>query len=175
MTEAAATPTPAEASAMSPEQASAKLAEMKIAFDGPPSDHPVAQLKRLNENPAWVAKLNVGHFEARADFDRLVQAAAKADPVEMAMSNILPELPTSELLQMNLIAGMFREIGLSEDVVKEFLSGTPTTQAIHDAAASWKTQHTKDAEFVKAYLSGDVEAVKLMTACAIVLTQEIAA
>jgi hypothetical protein len=160
-------------SALTPEQAAAKLVEMTRNFRGPPSDNPQAQLNRLYADPEKRQKLEAGDGATRREFDQLVQAAAKIDPIEAAMSGFLPDVPTSEMRLMSEAASWLRDIGIREDVVRETLSNQSTTQEIHDAAVNWKKEKMTNPEFVKAYLNGGLEERRLMTLCAIVLTQPI--
>jgi hypothetical protein len=160
-------------SALTPEQATVRLNEMTAAFRGPPSDNPQAQLDRMYADPEKRQKLEAGDGVTRREFDQLAQAAAKIDPVDSVMSGFLPDVPTSEMRLMSEAASWLRDIGIREEVVRETLSNQSTTQEIHDAAVNWKKQHMSDAEFVKKYLNGDLEARRLMTLCAIVLTQPI--
>jgi len=157
--------------ALSPEQATAALAEMAKTFQGAPSQDPTAKLNRLYADPAWRAKLDAGHLETRREFDALTKAAAEVDPVTAAMTGALPDLPSSELRHMSETAAYLRSLDLSEDVVKEVLSGQPTTKAIQDEARAWRDRQLKTPEYVEAFMAGEPEAVKKMTLCSIILSQ----
>jgi hypothetical protein len=53
-----------------------------------------------------------------------------------------------------------REMGVSEDVVKQIAEGQPVSQFEYDAVLRWKTSHMKDPEFLRKFFDGDYEARK---------------
>jgi hypothetical protein len=155
------------------EQADAKLAEMTAAYNGP-GDDPRSKLHAAYADNAKRGKLEAGDLATKREFDELIRGAAvPADPVEAALSGKLPDIPTSEQLEDSRTAGMLRGLGLSDDAVREFISGQPTTQEVQDAAKAWKKQHLGDTEWKQKWLSGDAQAIKEMTLCSIILTQAI--
>lgn len=79
----------------------------------------------------------------------------------------------AEMIEMRDTVKFLREFGCNEQVVKETLADEPTTQEIHDEALRWREQHMRDASWVKLLLEGDVQAVRELTLCSIVLTQPI--
>ena len=164
------TETAADIAALSPDEATAKLADMTAAFRGPPSQEPQAQLDRFYADPSKRQLLEAGDGATRKEFDELAKAAANADPVEAVMKGALPEVVNSEQRLMADFADHLRSIGVRDEVVREALENKPITQELHNSAKDWRTAHMKDREFVKKYLEGDVEAVKLMAACHILLT-----
>jgi len=167
------TDTPVDPFLLSPEQAAAKLAELSAAYRGPPADNEQARLDAFYSDPEKRQKLEAGDGATRREFDALAQAAAEADPTAAVMAGVLPEVPSSDLREMSELASYLRDLGMSESLVKETISNQETTQEIRDAAVNWEKQHLSNEEFVKRYLNGDIEARRLMTACAIVKTQPI--
>jgi hypothetical protein len=100
----------ADISALTPDQAAAKLAEMTAAYRGPSSENPQAQLNRMYADPEKRQKLEAGDGATRREFDQLAQAAAKIDPVDSVMSGFLPDIPTSEMRLMSEAASWLRDI-----------------------------------------------------------------
>lgn len=159
--------------ALTPEQATAQLAELAAAYRSKQPADPHAALKTAYADPEFRSKLDGGSPAARAEFDRLLSERAAADPVGAAMSRDQPQIASSELRLMANFADFFRDIGLSEQVIQETLSDQPTTQAIHDEAVRWRERHMKDADWVKRLMQGDPDAVRELHLCSIVLTQPI--
>lgn len=162
---------PVDPFTLTPEQATAALAEMAKAYQGEAPQDPASKLNRLYADPQWRGKLDAGHLETRREFDALREAAAAIDPVTAAMTGALPDVPSSELRHMAETASYLRSLGLGEAVVKEVLSGQPTTKAIQDEARAWRDRHLKTREFAEAFMAGEPEAVKKMTLCSIILSQ----
>jgi len=160
-------------STLTPEQASARLAELAAAHRGPPSTDPKDVLDRRIADPAFGAKLKAGDTEARAEFQRLTVAAAEANPIEAAMTGALPEMPDSDLLLMANTTGMLRDIGISDDVIRETLTGHEVTQAEHDATNRWLKQHEADKEWCKKLRAGDIEAKQKFMLASIILSSSI--
>jgi hypothetical protein len=71
---------------------------------------------------------------------------------------------------MSNVAGMLREVGVSETVIEQTLRGHVVTPQEYKLVEAWKTRQMADPVFVKAYLSGDPEARQKMTLAAIVLS-----
>lgn len=159
---------------MTPDQATAALDEMATAFkasQGEPT--PQQQLDEKFADPKFRAKLDAGSTVARTEFDQLVTAAAASDPVKAAMTNSLPEIPDSSLLQMATAAGWLRDLGLSENVVEETLSGKAARPKEVALAKQWRADHEADPEWVKRLLAGgDKEKRELALANIIIVNAE---
>jgi hypothetical protein len=89
--------------AMTPEQATAALAQMQTATNPPPPVVPVdaqdarARLDALSRNPSWAQRLFSGNVEARREFNELVAKAAGGDDVGDAIAGIVePAAPLFE-------------------------------------------------------------------------------
>ena len=162
-----------DVSMLTPAQAAEKLAEMTVAYRGTPSEDAAAKLERFTQDRGKGQKLQAGDVETRREFDELVKAAADANPIEAAMTGKLPELPTGEQVLMKNTAGMLKEFGIRDEVIRETLSGQPVTQAEHDATKIWRDQHLADKEYVKKWLNGDIEARKEMMLASIILSSKI--
>jgi hypothetical protein len=160
----------AEIFAMTPEQAAAKLAEMTTVYR---NDQAVDPLHQKYADPAWRTRLELGSPEARAEFDRLVVARASADPVQAAMTGMLPERATSELRLMESTASFLRDIGVRDEVVKQTLSADKVSRAEYETVKNWRADALKNDEWTKKLLAGDREAQRQLVLANIVLTAEI--
>lgn len=174
-TEAPATlPSTAEIATMSPAEAAALLGKLTAAHRAQPTDTPSAQLAAKQDDPAFRARILAGDLTAIREWEQArLSAKAEADPVAAAMSGTLPEQSSGELRRMADDAVALRALGMNERVVREMLSGEPVTPEIRAEAERWKAQHMRDAEWVKRVLANDVEAVRQLHLCSIVLAQPI--
>jgi hypothetical protein len=118
------------------------------------------------------AKVLSGDTKAAREFSELSSIAAGTDDntIAKAMSGDIGEFPDSSVKQMAGVAGMLREVGVSEAVIEETLRGKQATPQEYKLVEAWKTRQMGDPAFVKAYLSGDPEARQKMTLAAIVLS-----
>ncbi len=99
----------ADISAMSPEEATTALAELNSAFRGPPSENAHAQFKAKMGDKAFRESYLRGDGPAVREFtDLQARAMAEADPVEAALSNRLPDMPSSDLRLMANFADHLR-------------------------------------------------------------------
>jgi hypothetical protein len=55
-----------------------------------------------------------------------------------------------------------REMGVSEEVVKQIEAGQPVSQFEHEAVLRWRTAHMRDPQFLRKFFDGDYEARKQM-------------
>ena len=156
------------------EQADAKLAEMTAAYKGP-GDDPRSKVHAAYSDNTKRGKLEAGDLATKREFAELIRAAAvPADPIEAALSQKLPDIPTSEQLEDLRTAGMLRGLGLSDAVIREALSDADVTEELHSVAKNWKKQHLGDEAWLKRWLSGGAEEIAQMTAANIILTKNIA-
>jgi hypothetical protein len=154
---------------MTAEQATAKLNELTAAYRGPIPDDPHSKLQQRYNTPRSVDRLTSGHPKERGKFDELMQSQREADPVAIGMSGELPHMATSEMHQIATGANWLREAGLPDQAIHDFIAGAPVEQSFRDQVADWKARSMKNADFVKAYLSGDGDAVRRMTVANAVL------
>jgi hypothetical protein len=137
---------------------------------------------RLNELKADVAfrdrYLAGGVTEAR-QMTALQEMLNKSDnpDVDRAMAGLLDDSPIqrSSHLQMIGAAGMLREIGIRDEVIRQTLTGHEVTQAEYDAVKNLKAERMKDHAWVKEYLAGNGPHKRDMTLMNIVLTSPIKA
>jgi hypothetical protein len=133
-----------------------------------------ARITELHSNKEWSEKFLAGDSATRTEFDALSQRVVQGDDrVAQAMSGAVPEMSDADLYFAKHTANALREVGISEDAVKEALSGSQPTQAEFDAVKNWRERAMRDDAWVKRYLSGDADARTQMTLAAIVLSGEI--
>jgi hypothetical protein len=81
------------------------------------------------------------------------------------------QLSTGKL--MSAVDGL-REVGLSDDVIREAINGGKNSAAIHRATQELKTKLFSDPAWLKRYLDGGAAERKQATLIAIVLNSEVA-
>jgi hypothetical protein len=115
-----------------------------------PTDAPAASARKaeLLANPQWRGKFLENDPAARAEMSALNRVIVGPDP---AAAPIEPH-----------VLEHAREMGVSEEVVKQIEAGQPVSQFEHDTVLRWKTSHMKDPEFLRKYFDGDYEARKRM-------------
>ena len=88
------------------------------------------------------------------------------------MSGVLPDgiIQDSGQVEMAGATAMMREIGVKDEVTKEFLAGHTTTKAWYDATARLKADRMSNPDWVKKLNSGDVETRRQFREMNIVLT-----
>jgi hypothetical protein len=127
------------------------------------------------------ARLVAGDADANCEFRELQAKIAEADPaddVARALAGDVDQrasysgigIPDSGVKQLAATAEMLREIGVSEPIIAEQLHGHEVTAQEMKAVEAWRGRQMKNPEFVKAYLSGEPEARKLMTLSQIVIS-----
>ena len=91
------------------------------------------------------------------------------------MAGILENAPfqSSGHLEMVAATSMFREIGISDAVIRQTLTDQEVTQAEHDAVSKWKADRLRDQDWTKKYLAGDGDQVRDMLLANIVLSSNI--
>jgi hypothetical protein len=112
----------------------------------------------------WGAKVFAGDPNANKEFRELTAmvSAGGDDTVTVAMNGNPVYMPSTDLHQMAHAAGWFRELGISDQIISEFLRGGQVTPQEYEAVANWKKEHMGDEDWVKKYLSGDVKARQQM-------------
>jgi hypothetical protein len=118
-------------------------------------------------DPSWGAKVLAGHPEANREWRELTSKAADSDDsvVAAVMSGEPSRMPTTETHIMAGTAGWFRELGISDQVISEFLRGQQATAQEYEAVKNWKLMSMGDKSpggFVERILSGDVRARQQM-------------
>jgi hypothetical protein len=112
----------------------------------------------------WGGRVFNGDIAANKELRDLTAmvAAGGADTVTVAMNGNPVNMPTTEQAQMAHTAGLFRELGIRDEVTSQFLRGEQVTPQEYELVANWKKEHMGDADWVKKYLSGDVKARQQM-------------
>jgi hypothetical protein len=115
-------------------------------------------------DPAWSGRYLAGNPAAKKEFDDLTAmvAAGGDDTVAVAMNGHPANMPTTDQHQMAHTTALFRELGIRDEVTREFLQGKQVTPQEYELVANWKKEHMGDADWVKKYLSGDVKARQQM-------------
>ena len=110
---------------LTPEQATAKLAEMTAAYRGaPPSDKPTdaagarARLNHLASDKAWVDKLNAGDVAARGEFKALTEQVAGSTEPYAAEGELVNAIDNPHAMQRGLYDKLHE--GLREQGLPEF-------------------------------------------------------
>ena len=113
---------------------------------------------------AWEGRVFAGDIAANKELRDLTAMVAGGgdDTVTVAMTGNPVNMPTTELHQMASTAGWFRELGIRDEVTAEFLRGGKVTAQEFEAVSNWKKIQMGNEEWVKKYLSGDVEARQKM-------------
>jgi hypothetical protein len=111
-----------------------------------------------------------GDAAARAEISALHEkiAAGGDDVVESVIKGIAPEaspdgiLPNAEHRQMVSTVEMFRELGIRDEVTRQFLKGEGVTAAEYELVSNWKKMAMGSKDFRDRYLSGDSDARQRM-------------
>jgi hypothetical protein len=159
---------------MTPAEATAALAAMSAASNPPPplvpqdSQDARAQLDVLTGNADWSRSLMAGDIAVRAQFDKLVAAAADADPVGDALANIQEPEPIFETTMFGelpsrvvreVIADM-RAFNISNGAIEEGIAGTPVAAHEHAATVALQSMKFGDAEWTNRLLRGEWSATR---------------
>ena len=142
----------------------------------PTPDQAVAKLAELRGNKTWTDKFLAGNGPELTEYRNLSEIAIKSgDKIDKAISGTLEAGPfqDSNHLQNIGTAAMLREAGMDNDVIRQVLSGGPVTQQEFDAAAKIKANLMKTPAFVKQYLAGEADAIQRMTLLQIITSSEI--
>lgn len=155
---------------LTPDQATAQLAELSAQYRSKQPVDPHAQLEAKFADPEFRSKLDAGSPAAREEFDRMVAEAAAADPVKAAMTGRLPDIPDSGLRLMSNFAEFYREIGLSEGAIAQALGGDQEPREAYERVKQWRADRmSSDPEWVKRLLSGGTKERRDLILSSIVL------
>jgi hypothetical protein len=163
--------------ALTPEQAGAKLAAREVArvastaapLVEKPGNHVEARtrLDALKANPDWSTKFLSGDVTARDEYDSLNKLIATADPVDLAMSGTVPDghVDSGRIPLRDQAAAVvsLRDIGISEDAIRQVLSDQNVDPREIVLAERWKKQHMGDAAWVSKLMAGDIDARRELT------------
>lgn len=131
------------------------------------------QMDARTGDRGWVDRFLKGDSAAVKEFHTLsgvLHNGASADDVVAAVVGGKANPADGVQRQMANMVDHFRDLGISDDVAKQFVSGQKVTPAEYQAVANLKKELMGSLEFTKAYLSGDVKAQQRMTIINAVLT-----
>jgi hypothetical protein len=123
-----------------------------------------ARLAELRETPEWGAKVLAQDAGALSEFHALSKLVSQSDPIDIIMSGEAAGLPNTGYDGKPSLAATAREIpslresGLSDDVIKELLSGRESTPQELDAVKRFKAMRHSSKEWVDRYLRNEHEA-----------------
>lgn len=129
---------------------------------------------RMADKP-WVEGFLQGGPQL-AEYRKLSEiAVAKSadEKVDLAMAGKYLPINDSEHLTRMGTASMLRDAGISNDVIKQALSGQPVSQAEHDAATTRKAALMRDHEWSKQYLAGNGPQREEMTLLNVILSSDV--
>jgi hypothetical protein len=133
-----------------------------------------ARLTALGADKAWYERFTNGDPSAAKEFHSLTTMVAEGgDHIDIAMSGQLPPAANGDLRELAGTAEFLRDLGIRPEVVRETLAGKEVTQDEFNATKIWHSQHMKDQQFIKDWLSGNPEAAKQMALCHIILSSDI--
>jgi hypothetical protein len=135
-----------------------------------------SRLATLRADKAWGEKLLGKDAATLTEFHTLSKLVASGSDIDRVMSGEpgLPDLGIDGKLSLAKVAGeipSLRESGLSDDVIKELLSGRESTPQELDAVKRFKAMRHSSKDWVDRYLKGDHEAVRESRLMSIVLMQ----
>ncbi|WP_426608977.1 hypothetical protein [Bradyrhizobium sp. McL0616] len=81
------------------------------------------RLDQLKADPKWASSFVGGGPAQLQEFRDLHEIVAKGDHVDVAMSGLHPEQPSSGHREMAGTAAMLRELGIDDRIIKETLTG----------------------------------------------------
>ncbi|WP_157839473.1 hypothetical protein [Bradyrhizobium diazoefficiens] len=128
------------------------------------------RLDQLKADPKWTASFLSGSPTQLQEFRDLHETIAKGDHVDMAMSGLMPEQPSSGHREMAGTAAMLRELGIDDRIIKETLTGHMVTKPEYEATERWKKDAMSNPDFVSRYLKGGIEESRKMALANIILT-----
>jgi hypothetical protein len=153
---------------LTPDQATATLAQMRLDAHPPAPLVPTtpaearARLNALTSNKEWGARLVAGHIEEGREFARLSELADQADQVTDAINNTTPESFAIETIgpgELNsrdraTTVEMFRDAGLTDDVINQAMRGGEVSRAEYMAAKALKSARLGDEAWVARWSKG---------------------
>lgn len=181
---------------LSPQAASERLADMQRAYDArtasPAPDRPTdaagarAKLDALTANKSWSERYLNGGVDETREFKELTAMVASTDPAvrlervlagEVHNNSVIETVSGDELSTSKLAIAVdgLREVGLSDEAIREAISGGKNTAVIHRATRELKERLFGDPAWVKRYLDGGAPERRQATLISIVLNSEIAA
>jgi hypothetical protein len=124
-----------------------------------------SKLATLRTDNAWgdrVLKGEPGALKELRDLSQIISTGSDLDALILAAHDA-PDTNVNGEFSLRKVAGeipSLRESGLSDDVIKELLSGRESTPQEVDAVKRFKAMRHGNSDWVKKYLAGDHEAVR---------------
>jgi hypothetical protein len=165
---------------LTPEQATAKLAELAAARTPAPPSLDVApatavdarrRLDVLGNDPAWRDKFLAGHPAALREFTALHERINAGDPVADALAGAVQppgEVEVTgedQISRRNLAQTVqeYRELGISDEASVDIIQGRPQTPEAIAATKIMLNQRKGDPAWVQRYLAGGATEKREMT------------
>jgi hypothetical protein len=137
------------------------------------------RINELKADTAWRDRYLAGGLTEKREITSLQELINKSNTadVDRAMAGLLDDAPFQRSSQMEMIgaAGMFRDLGIRDDVIRQTLTGQEVTQAEHDAVKNLKAERMRDHAWVREYMAGNGQHKRDMMLMNIVLTSPIKA
>jgi hypothetical protein len=135
----------------------------------------VTRLDALKADSAWANGVLAGNGPHVAEFKSLTGIIAGGDNVDRAMAGVREDgiFQSSEHAQMIAATNMFREIGISDAVIRQALTDYEVTAQEYAMVEKWKADRMGDSEWVKKYLAGERQQTRDMMLADIVLSSSI--
>jgi hypothetical protein len=137
----------------------------------------LAKLETLKGDPVWRDAWLSGDPVRAAQYRDLNEKATRAiatNETEAALAGRLENgfQPQGRLENLAMV-DMLRNLEIGDDVIRQTLDGRPVTQAEHDAAKRWKSDHMGDKEWSTKFLAGDALAKREKMLADIILSSPI--
>jgi hypothetical protein len=183
-----APPVSPETLALTPAEATAKLAEMQDALRPPPSSTPAdaqeAQqlLNKLTADPTWGRALVNGDPAARKQFDELTEKVAAGDPIADAVAGITedPKIFSTTVngeWPIHVVAEAAHDLqaaGLDAGSIVQAIRGGAVSVAEYQAAQALQATLHSDPDWRARFLANDYTAKKQQLLLSVVLASSIA-
>jgi hypothetical protein len=175
-----ARPDPIQAQA---DAATARLAEMKVAYDNSPEQ----QLARAQEYVGRIGNDTASQVSARAEVARLQQraeaeAAQLPDRLEAALADapvgVSVDTTTDDELSMPALRELvadYRGIGINDVCIREAIDGCEETAAVIEEAKERMSQNLADPEWMRKLAAGDKFTRKEFVLLNVVINARVAA
>jgi hypothetical protein len=158
---------------MTPDEATARLAELTAQYAGAPIETPTnaheaaAKLDRLAADPEWQQKFNAGDVETRREWRELVAMKSGRNSIDDVLAGTANPSPfetvtAGEISTQNLMQAVewLREDGIPDEGIRHVVESlrpggkSPFTKQDVAAARAWKHRAMQDRAWVERYLNG---------------------
>jgi hypothetical protein len=132
-----------------------------------------ARLSTLTANPQWGQKYLAGDVATVKEFNDLTGLVASADTAAEALAGKFSTPATADTHVLGVGVEQLRQVGLTDDVIKSVVAGTPVSAAEHAAVKRLMASKMADQGWTERLLKGDADTKKQFTLMSIVLASEI--